>query len=42
MTNISSFGSGDLIPQEEKLELKNKQNPCLLVFLKKLHFKKVE
>ncbi len=30
MTNISSFGSGDLIPQEEKLELK-KQAKCLFI-----------
>ena len=29
MNNITSFGKGELMPQEEKLELVSQENPCL-------------
>ena len=41
MTNISSIGSGDLLPQEEKLE-EEAVKTLFIGVQKKLHFKKVE
>ena len=38
MTNISSFGSGDLIPQEEKLELKNQAKSLFIGVPKEITF----
>ena len=38
MTNISSFGSGDLIPQEEKLELKKQAKSLFIGVPKEITF----
>ena len=38
MTNISSFGSGDLIPQEEKLELKKQAKSLFIGVSKEITF----
>ena len=40
MTNISSFGSGDLIPQEEKLELKKQAKSLFIGVPKEITFQK--
>ena len=38
MTNISSFGSGNLIPQEEKLELKKQPKSLFIGVPKEITF----